>query len=51
MLIVLLRHGQTAYNEQRRYQGAADVPLSPAGRAALKKADFETETVYVTPLC
>lgn len=51
MMIVLLRHGQTAYNEQRRYQGAADVPLSPAGRAALKKADFETKTVYVTPLC
>ena len=50
MLIVLLRHGQTAYNEQRRYQGATDVPLSPAGRAVLRKADFETETVYVTPL-
>ena len=50
MLIVLLRHGKTAYNEQRRYQGAADVPLSQAGKAALQKADFEPETVYVTPL-
>ena len=50
MLIVLLRHGKTAYNEQRCYQGAADVPLSQAGKAALQKADFEPETVYVTPL-
>lgn len=50
MLIVLLRHGKTAYNEQRRYQGAADIPLSSNGKAALQKADFEPETVYVTPL-
>lgn len=50
MLIVLLRHGETAYNAQRRYQGVTDVPLSPEGRARLRKADFEPETVYVTPL-
>ena len=28
VLIVLLRHGETAYNAQRRYQGASDIPLS-----------------------
>lgn len=40
MLIVLLRHGQTAYNEQRRYQGAAVVPLSPAGKSRAEKGRF-----------
>ena len=28
MLIVLLRHGETVYNAQRRYQGKSDIPLS-----------------------
>lgn len=49
MLIYLIRHGVTAYNEQRRYQSVTDVPLSDAGRAALKQADFSIETVYVSP--
>ena len=35
MLIYLLRHGQTAYNAQKRYQGQRDIPLSPAGAAQL----------------
>lgn len=51
MLIVFLRHGETAYNEQRRYQGAIDMPLSKSGRAKLKIADFSPDTVIVTPLC
>ena len=51
MLIVLLRHGETAYNAQRRYQGASDIPLSEAGKARLRKADFAPEVVYVTSLC
>lgn len=50
MLICLLRHGATAYNEERRYQGTGDVPLSPAGRAALRRAGRSPETVYVSPL-
>jgi broad specificity phosphatase PhoE len=29
----LIRHGRTAWNEQGRMQGRADLPLSPAGRA------------------
>ena len=33
MLIYLLRHGLTAYNAEKRYQGQRDIPLSPAGRA------------------
>ena len=50
MKIYLLRHGETAYNVDHRYQGVTDIPLSPAGLAALKQADFSPKTVYVTPL-
>lgn len=50
MLIYLLRHGATAYNEDGRYQGRTDLPLSPSGRAALTRADFSPETVCVSPL-
>jgi broad specificity phosphatase PhoE len=32
MRILLIRHGRTAWNEQERMQGRADIPLSPAGR-------------------
>ena len=31
--LVLVRHGQSTYNAQRRLQGQADPPLSDAGRA------------------
>ena len=50
MLIYLLRHGQTEYNAQKRYQGQRDIPLSAAGIAQLRQADFAPEVVYVTPL-
>ena len=40
MKIYLLRHGETAYNVDHRYQGVTDIPLSPTGLAALKQADF-----------
>ncbi len=44
MLIVLLRHGETAYNEQHRYQGASDVPLFPNAKQIvcddLREMDF-----------
>ncbi|MFR1104200.1 MAG: histidine phosphatase family protein [Acutalibacteraceae bacterium] len=51
MLIYLLRHGETAYNAEKRYQGVRDIPLSDAGRAKLRRADFSPRTVYVSPLC
>jgi len=31
--IALVRHGRTAWNDEGRMQGRADIPLSPAGRA------------------
>ena len=44
MLIYLLRHGLTAYNAEKRYQGQRDIPLCPAGRAQLRQADLRPET-------
>ncbi len=31
--LVIVRHGQTSYNLEGRYQGHCDIPLSDAGRA------------------
>lgn len=50
MKIWLLRHGATACNDERRYQGRLDAPLSPQGLAALRRADFDPGTVYVSPM-
>ena len=50
MLIYLLRHGLTAYNAEKRYQGQRDIPLSPEGRAQLCRADIQPKNVYITPL-
>ena len=50
MMVYLIRHGRTAYNDQKRYQGQADIPLSDPGRRALLPAPFSAETVYVSPL-
>lgn len=48
--VILLRHGQTAYNADNRYTGTLDIPLSEQGRAALRIADFVPDVVYVSPL-
>lgn len=50
MLIYLLRHGETDYNAENRYQGIRDIPLSDQGRRRLRRADFSPDTVYVSPL-
>lgn len=50
MLIYLIRHGETVYNTEKRYQGSADIPLSPAGRATLHRADFDPDIVWTSPL-
>lgn len=50
MKIYLLRHGETAYNAQKKYLGLTDLSLSEQGKGALVRAGFEPETVYVSPL-
>lgn len=50
MKVYLLRHGETEWNVQGRYQGISDIPLSPAGIAALSPAGAAVETVAVSPL-
>ncbi len=50
MKIYLLRHGRTAYNTERRYQGQRDIPLAPEGAAELREAGFSPRTVYVSRL-
>ena len=50
MTIYLLRHGETIYNTEKRYQGQRDIPLSTKGRAALCPADIRPARVYVSPM-
>ncbi|MGA4729924.1 bifunctional RNase H/acid phosphatase [Micromonospora taraxaci] len=35
--LILVRHGETEYTEQRRYSGRGDVPLSEKGRAQVRE--------------
>jgi broad specificity phosphatase PhoE len=53
--LVLVRHGETDWNRERRFQGHADTPLNDAGRrqagelAALLRSD-RLSAVYTSPL-
>lgn len=51
MKVYLLRHGETEYNVEKRYQGTRNIPLSQKGREELAQADISPEIVYVSPLC
>lgn len=53
--LILVRHGLTDWNLERRYQGRLDIPLNAAGRAQAEtlKAQLENipfEIVYSSPL-
>ncbi len=55
--VVLLRHGQTAWNAERRILGRTDVPLDATGRAqaalvaeAFPAAGFRFDAVWTSPL-
>jgi len=52
MKVLLMRHGKTAGNLQRRYIGRTDEPLCPEGIAHLRAtgADPSVRRVYVSPL-
>ena len=50
MTVCLIRHGRTYYNDERRYQGRRDVPLSERGRRELMPAPIQADRVYVSPL-
>ncbi len=52
--IVLVRHGQTLFNKQRRYQGSSDMPLTPYGvlqaeAAAARLARAQIRSAIVSP--
>lgn len=51
MKIYLLRHGETEYNVEKRYQGTRDIPLSQKGREELSAANILPKKVFVSPLC
>ncbi len=50
MKLYIIRHGLTEYNKARKYQGTLDIPLSEEGVGQIKKADIQTDLIYVSPL-
>jgi len=53
--LILVRHGQTAWNAQARYQGQADVPLDNVGQGQAKAlgrrfTDEAIDVVYASDL-
>jgi len=53
--IILVRHGQTAWNKEERFRGRADLPLDETGikqaeAAAQKLAGCEATAIYSSPL-
>ena len=55
MLILLIRHGETDWNHQRRRQGRRDVPLNEQGREQMHRLGtllegFSTDAILTSPL-
>ena len=54
--IILVRHGQTAWNRRERFRGQADVPLDPTGLAQAEAtaraiaARWQPTAIYSSPL-
>ena len=54
--VVVIRHGETAWNRDEVFRGRADVPLSERGREQAQRlagalAGRPIEAVYSSPLC
>jgi broad specificity phosphatase PhoE len=52
---VLVRHGETDWNRERRFQGHADIPLNEAGKGQVRElgerlADETFSAAYTSPL-
>ncbi|NZA27617.1 histidine phosphatase family protein [Luteimonas sp. SJ-92] len=55
MRILLVRHGETPWNAEGRYQGREDIPLSPVGEAqaealGLRLRDLAIDRAVASPL-
>lgn len=54
MIVYLIRHGETDYNRQQRYQGHTDIELNEVGRRQAKELakqlDFTFDEVIASPL-
>ena len=50
MNVYLIRHGETVWSAERRYQGSSDVPLSREGAKKLRRAAFFPENVFISGL-
>jgi len=54
--IILVRHGQTEWNQVERFRGRADVPLNETGLAQARAAGrriagaWQAEAIYTSPL-
>lgn len=53
--LLLIRHGETLWNRQGRFQGSADIALSELGRAQARRlaeslADKHLDAIYSSPL-
>jgi broad specificity phosphatase PhoE len=46
LTLLLVRHGETEYNAEGRYQGQRDIPLSDTGRAQARRLGARLAAVY-----
>ena len=50
MILRLIRHSETEYNRERRFQGCTDIPLSAHGESILRTEKNIPEKIYVSGL-
>lgn len=49
LTLLLVRHGETIYNAESRYQGQQDIPLSETGRAQARRLGERLARVWSLP--